>query len=390
MATPYNFTTAPKRLGNHSIKWQATEKDAEILPMWIADMDFETFPEMTAAIHRFADFGVYGYAYPPDSLFEAIVAWEKNQHGYAIQADDITLIEGVVPALSVSIQAFTQEGDAILINTPLYPPFTRSIKLNNRKVVTSPLTLSEEDGRFTLDFEQLEQAIIDNDVKLYAFCSPHNPGGRVWTKAELVRVAELCRKHQVILVSDEIHQDLTLFGHQHHSINTVGDYRDFTVILSSATKTFNIAGTKNAFAIIENPILKKQFRNRQLANNQHEISTLGLIATETALTYGQPWLQELKQVLEENINYLIAYFAEHAPKIKVMKPEGSYLVWLDFSAYGLSHDALQKLLRDQAKVILNDGTSFGLEGKGHARFNVATPLDHVKLAVERIAAVLPK
>ncbi|QIW50955.1 MalY/PatB family protein [Lactococcus raffinolactis] len=388
MATTYNFTTAPKRLGNHSIKWQATEKDAEILPMWIADMDFETFPEMTAAIEKFASFGVYGYAYPADSLFEAIVAWEKEQHGYTIQADDITLIEGVVPALSVSIQAFTQEGDAILVNTPLYPPFTRSIKLNNRKVVTNSLV--EQDGRFTLDFEQLEQDMIDNDVKLYAFCSPHNPGGRVWRKEELVRVAELCRKHHVILVSDEIHQDLTLFVHQHHSINTVGDYSDFTVILTSATKTFNIAGTKNAFAIIENPTLKKQFRDRQLRNNQHEISTLGLIATETALTYGQPWLQELKQVLAENINYLIAYFAEHAPKIKVMKPEGSYLVWIDFSAYGLSHDALQKLLRDQAKVILNDGTSFGIEGKGHARFNVAAPLDHVKLAVERIAAVLPQ
>ena len=275
-----------------------------------------------------------------------------------------------------------------MINTPLYPPFTRSIKLNKRKVVTSPLV--EQNGRYTIDFEQLEQDMIDNDVKLYAFCSPHNPGGRVWTKEELSRVAELCRKHHVILVSDEIHQDLALFGHQHHSINTVGDYSDFTVILTSATKTFNIAGTKNAFVIIENPTLKKQFRDRQLANNQHEISTLGLIATETALTYGQPWLEELKQVLEENITCLVDYFAEHAPGIKVMKPEGSYLVWLDFSAYDLSHDTLQQRLRDQAKVILNDGTSFGIEGKNHARFNVAAPIDHVKLAAQRIAAVLPK
>lgn len=388
MVRKYDFTTAPKRLGNHSVKWRETEKDSEILPMWIADMDFRTFPEMSAAIQRFADFGVYGYAYPAPSLFEAIVAWEKNQHGYEIQPDDITLIEGVVPALSVSIQAFTQEGDAILINTPLYPPFTRSIKLNKRKVVTSPLV--ERNGRYTIDFEQLEQDMIDNDVKLYAFCSPHNPGGRVWTKEELSRVAELCRKHHVILVSDEIHQDLALFGHQHHSINTVGDYSDFTVILTSATKTFNIAGTKKAFIIIENPTLKKQFRDRQLANNQHEISTLGLIATETALTYGQPWLEELKQVLEENITCLVDYFAEHAPGIKVMKPEGSYLVWLDFSAYDLSHDTLQQRLRDQAKVILNDGTSFGIEGKNHARFNVAAPIDHVKLAAQRIAAVLPK
>ncbi|MDR1606116.1 MAG: pyridoxal phosphate-dependent aminotransferase [Streptococcaceae bacterium] len=388
MTTQYDFTNAPQRLGNHSVKWRETETDPDLLPMWIADMDFKTFPEMTAAIKKFADYGVYGYAYPAPCLYEAIVAWEKSQHGYSISSDQIILTDGVVPAISLSIQAFTEVGDAVLIHTPLYPPFARSIRLNHRKLVTNPLI--EQDGHFVIDFEQLERDIVAHDVKLYAFCSPHNPGGRVWTAAELIKVAELCKKHQVILISDEIHQDLALFGHQHHSINTVGDYGEFAIVLTSATKTFNIAGTKNAFTMIENETLRKKFQRQQLANNQHEVSTLGMLATEVALTSGEPWLKELKQVLETNINFLVEYLAKHAPRVKVMKPEGSYLVWLDFRDYGLSDEALHQLLHDQAKVILNAGASFGPEGKGHARFNTAAPFELIKLAAERIVSVLPE
>ncbi|GFH40930.1 MalY/PatB family protein [Lactococcus insecticola] len=384
----YDFTTSPNRLGNHSVKWRETEADSEILPMWIADMDFKTFPEMTEAFEKFADYGVYGYAYPSESIFDAIIDWEKTQHGYAVGKDAIVLIEGVVPAISVSVQAFTQENDAVLINTPVYPPFARTVKLNNRKLVTNSLVVS--DGLFTLDFDQIERDIVDNQVKLYVFCSPHNPGGRIWTSDELTKVAEICRKHDVILVSDEIHQDLALFDNQQHSINTVGDFSDFTVILTSATKTFNIAGTKNSFAIIENDELRKTFKARQLANNQHEISTLGLIATEVAYRYGEQWLQELKTVLEANVNYVIDYFAEHAPRVTVMKPQGTYLVWLDFSDYGISDEELQLRLRTTAKVILNDGSSFGPEGVGHARLNIAAPFEHVKAATERIVACLPE
>ncbi|MCJ1977638.1 MalY/PatB family protein [Lactococcus paracarnosus] len=386
--TTYNFTTAPKRLTNHSVKWQATETDPDLLPMWIADMDFETFPEMTAAIKTFADYGIYGYAYAPKSLYDAIVSWEKSQHHYAIADDDIVLIGGVVPAITIAIQAFTEENDAVLINTPLYPPFARTIKLNNRKLVTNSLV--EVAGKFTIDFAQLEKDIVDNDVKLYAFCSPHNPGGRVWTVAELTRIAELCKKYHVTLIADEIHQDLTLFDHQHHSFNTVGDYRDFAIVLTSATKTFNIAGTGTAYALIQNEDLKQKFKARQLMNNQHEVTTLGMLATETALTYGAPWLAALKPVLEENLAFLTDYFASKAPRIKVMQPEGGYLVWLDFSDYGLEDQNLHHLLKADAKVILNEGTNFGVEGVGHARLNIAAPLDHVKLAAERIAAVLPK
>lgn len=388
MTQAYNFTKSPKRLGHHAIKWQETEKDAELLPMWVADMDFETFPQITEAIQAFSTQGIYGYSYAPASLFDAIIDWEKKQHGYVIQAEDILLIEGVVPAISISIQAFTAIGDAVIINTPVYPPFARTVEFNDRKLVTNSLV--EKAGRFAIDFDKLEADIIEHAVKLYIFCSPHNPGGRVWTVKELQRVAEICRKHGVVLVSDEIHQDLTLFGHQHHSLNTVGDYQAFTIILTSATKTFNIAGLKSAYAIIENETLRQKFKHRQTANNQHEVTTLGMIATETALTTGEPWLQALRPVLEENINFLVDYFAKNAPCLKVMKPEGTYLVWLDFSAYGLSDQQLQEILHDQAKVILNPGINFGAEGSGHARFNVAAPLDSVKIAVQRIAAVLPK
>lgn len=385
--TKYNFTSAPNRLKNHSVKWQATETDPEVLPMWIADMDFETFPEMSKAVKTFAEYGVYGYAYPAKSLYDAIISWEKQEHNYVVEQEDILLISGVVPAITVAVQAFTNEGDAVLINTPLYPPFARTIKLNHRKLVTNSLV--EVNGRFEIDFEQLEKDIVENDVKLYAFCSPHNPGGRVWDKAELIKIAELCKKYDVLLISDEIHQDLTLFDHQHHSFNTVGDYESFAIVLSSATKTFNIAGTGTAFVLIKDEVLKKKFKSQQLANNQHEVTTLGMLATETALRYGKPWLVELKKVLEENVTFLVTYFAQNAPRVKVMKPEGTYLIWLDFSDYGLSDDALYTLFREEAKVILNNGTSFGVEGKGHVRFNVAAPLAHVKQAVERIVAVLP-
>ncbi len=381
----YDFTTRPNRLQQHTAKWKGTESNPDLLQMWIADMDFEALPEIRAAIRDYADQHIFGYPYAPDSLYQSILDWEKNEHDYETTRDAIVLIEGVVPAISVAIQAFTKEGDSVLINTPVYPPFTRSVKLNNRKLVTNSLV--KQNGHFEIDFDQLERDIVDNDVKLYVLCSPHNPGGRVWTKEELTRIGQLCKKYGVLLVSDEIHQDLALFGNKHHSFNTLdASFKDFTIILSSATKTFNIAGTKNSFAIIENPALRKTFAQKQLANNQHEVPTIGFITTETAFTYGKPWLEELKPVLEGNINYLVDRF-EAETKIAVMKPEGTYLVWLDFSAYGLTNQELQDKLINEAKVVLNDGFTFGKEGKLHARFNAAAPFDTVKEAVERVVAI---
>ena len=386
--TKYDFTTRPNRLGQNTMKWHSSETNPDLLQMWVANMDFLPLPQVKEALIAYAQDHVFGYSMVPDSLYQAIIDWERDQHQYEVRKEDIVFIEGVVPAITVAIQALTKEGDAVLINSPVYSPFARTVRLNKRQLISNSLV--EKDGQFTLDFDQLEADIIEHQVKLYVFCSPHNPGGRVWTKEELEKVGQLCQKHGVILISDEIHQDLALFGHKHLSFNTVSpDFKDFTIILGSATKTFNIAGTKNSFAIIENPSLRKAFTKQQLANNQHEIPTVGLIATEAAFRHGRDWLDQLKEVLEENINYTVDFLTEHS-KIKVMKPQGTYLVWLDFSAYGLSNEQIQEKLMKEAKVVLNDGLSFGKEGKFHARLNTATPLETVKEACQRIVQVFGK
>ncbi|MFS9252985.1 MalY/PatB family protein [Streptococcus infantis] len=378
----YDFTTLPNRFGHHTYKWKEAETDREVLPAWIADMDFEVLPEIRQTVHSYAEQLVYGYTYASDGLIEAVQNWEEKQHGYRFEKDALVFIEGVVPAISTAIQAFTKEGEAVLINTPVYPPFARSIKLNNRRLI--PNSLVEKDGLFEIDFDQLEKDFVEEEVKLYVLCNPHNPGGRVWEKEVLEKIGQLCQKHGVLLVSDEIHQDLALFGNKHQSFNTVNeDFKEFSLILSSATKTFNIAGTKNSYAIIENSKLRVAFQKRQLANNQHEISGLGYLATETAYRYGEDWLTELKELIEKHINYVVDLFGKKT-KIKVMKPQGTYLIWLDFSAYDISDEELRKLLRDEAKVILNRGLDFGEEGALHARLNVAMPTSVLEEVCQRI------
>ena len=380
----YDFTTLPNRFGHHTYKWKEAETDREVLPAWIADMDFEVLPEIRQTVHDYAEQLVYGYTYASDGLIEAVQNWEEKQHGYRFDKDALVFIEGVVPAISTAIQAFTKEGEAVLINTPVYPPFARSIKINNRRLITNSLV--EKDGLFEIDFDQLEKDFVEEDVKLYVLCNPHNPGGRVWDKEVLEKIGQLCQKHGVLLVSDEIHQDLALFGHKHQSFNTVNEaFKEFSLILSSATKTFNIAGTKNSYAIIENPKLRVAFQKRQLANNQHEISGLGYLATETAYRYGEDWLTELKELIEKHINYVVDVFGKET-KIKVMKPQGTYLIWLDFSAYDISDEELRSLLRDEAKVILNRGLDFGEEGALHARLNVAMPTSILEEVCQRIIA----
>lgn len=378
----YDFKGQPNRFNTHAVKWQEAEKNEKLIPMWVADMDFFALPEITQAIHKYADYAVYGYSYAPDSLYQTVINWEAKHHHYQIKKEDIIFVDGVVPAISIAIQAFSQENDAVLINTPVYPPFARTVKLNHRKLIDNPLV--EKDGRFVFDFAKIESDIVENDVKIYLICSPHNPGGRVWTAEELIKIGEICQKHGVILVSDEIHQDLALFGNEHHSFNTLKpEFKDFSIILTSATKTFNIAGVKNSFAFIENKNLRQKFQNQALVNNQTGISTLGYLATEAAYNHGEIWLKELKEVLEGNIDYLLQELGQKT-KIKVMKPEGTYLVWLDFSAYGLEHQAICDQLKNKAELILNDGKSFGALGKQHMRFNVAAPFEQLKKAVDRI------
>ena len=378
----YDFTSLPNRFGHHTYKWKEAETNREVLPAWIADMDFVVLPEVRQVVQAYADQLVYGYTYASDALIESVRDWEASQHGYHFDKDALVFIEGVVPAISTAIQAFTKEGEAVLINTPVYPPFARSVKLNNRRLITNSLV--EKDGLFEIDFDQLEKDMVEENVKLYILCNPHNPGGRVWEKEVLEKIGHLCQKHSVLLVSDEIHQDLALFGHKHQSFNTIDPaFKDFALILSSATKTFNIAGTKNSYAVIENPKLRVAFQKRQLANNQHEISGLGYLATEAAYHYGKDWLGELKDVIEDHINYVVDVLSNET-KIKVMKPQGTYLIWLDFSDYDLTDERLQELLKNEAKVILNRGLDFGEEGTLHARLNVAMPKTLLEEVCQRI------
>ena len=380
----YDFTTLPDRIRTNSYKWQETQKDPEVLPLWVADMDFKVYPEFQDVLEELESYQVYGYPVARDGLYQAVLDWEKDQHDYVVDKEAIVFISGVVPAIGVAIQAFSQPGEAILINTPVYPPFARTVTLNQRQLVTNSLV--ERNGHFEIDFDQLEKDIVDNAVKVYVLCSPHNPGGRVWSSEELIRIGELCRKHGVILVSDEIHQDLALFGHKHHSINTLSpDFKAFTIVLSSATKTFNIAGTKNSFALIENPDLRARFQKQVLANNQHEISTLGLLATENAFRKGLPWLEEFKALVEKHVDLVCERLKES--KITVMRPEGTYLIWLDFSAYDLPHQDLLEKVRYEAKLVLNDGATFGKEGRQHLRLNVATPTRILEEALDRLVRV---
>ena len=331
--TKYDFTTIPNRLDHNSVKWQEIKENPHKLPLWVADMDFLALPEIKQSIHDYADYRVYGYAYVEEDLIKSIQNWEKNQHQYDFSKEALILVEGVVPGIGLAIQALTKENDAVLINTPVYPPFARTVKLNNRKLIENKLI--EKNGEFLIDFEVFEKEIVENSVKLYILCNPHNPGGRVWTKEELIKLGQICKKHNVIVVSDEIHQDLTLFGHQHQTFNTLSeDFKDFSVVLSSATKSFNIAGVKCAYAIIENQDLREKYLQRRLANNQQEISTLGMLATKVAYENGSEWLNELKNVLEKNITYIESELHQKT-KIKVMKPQGTYLIWLDFSEFNL-------------------------------------------------------
>ena len=336
--TKYDFTTLPNRLTHHTYKWKETETDPEIIPAWIADMDFNVIPEVREAVIGYADQMVYGYTYASDSLYQSILDWEKKSMAIPLTRKPVVFIEGVVPAISTAIQAFTKEGDAVLINTPVYPPFARSVKLNRRKLIENSLV--EKDGLFQIDFDQLEKDIVEQEVKLYVLCNPHNPGGRVWD----------C---EVLEKSDTFVKNMVSFSFQMRStkiwpclatvipvFNTVDpSFKDFSLILTSATKTFNIAGTKNSYVVIENPKLRTAFKQRQLANNQHEISGLGYIATEAAYRHGKPWLTELKQVFEKHIDYVVDELHENT-KIRVMKPQGTYLLWLDFSAYPYSDDEL--------------------------------------------------
>lgn len=377
------------RVDTDSVKWDSIKttygKD-DLVPLWVADMDFMAPTPVIDALSDYTKRGLFGYSLVPDALYQAISDWEKTHYGYSLEKEDILFSPGVLPSIGVAIQAYTKPGDSILIHDPVYHPFANMVKANERNLVTSPLEI--EDGHFIMDLTDMEAKIKNNQVKMLILCNPHNPGGRVWTKAELIACGLLCQQYGVLVVSDEIHQDLVFAPYQHHSFHTLApDFADFSIILTAATKTFNLAAVKLSMVYIKNKELRAAFQKVQSTTEQNTINTFGYVATQAAYEKGEPWRQDLLTYLAENSRYTEAFFKEHLPQVKVMAPEGTYLMWLDFRAYDLSPKALEDKLVQEAGVVLNNGAIFGNGGRGFMRLNLACPRETLAEGLERIRKV---
>lgn len=370
-----NFNEPINRIGTNSIKWDTilkTYNEEALLPLWIADMDFKAPHGVLEAYQDVISHGVIGYTDTPESLYESIIAWEQRHHQLTVKKSEILFFSGVLAGITTALQAFTEPNDAILIHDPVYPPFAHIITTNRRKLIRSRLI--EENGRFIMDLADIEEKFKHKKIRLMILCNPHNPGGRVWTRDELHQLGELCKKYSVLVLSDEIHQDLVFAPHEMTSFVDAGDsFSDFSVQFTSMTKTFNLAGIKNSIAFVKNERLKKQLTHKQEENFQQEINTFGLVGMEAAYRTGDTWLKELLDYLQGNVAYTLDFFQKHLPRATIMKPEGTYLLWVDFSSYGFSDEELENLLVHKGKVVLNTGVSYGPSGKQHMRLNVACP-----------------
>lgn len=348
----------------------------DLLPMWVADMDLPTPDFIMQAIKTRLAHPILGYTTMSDKVCQSIVDWQA-QHDYVVKASEIVFTHNVANGFFMAVQAFTKSREAVLVMPPVYQPFFNAPKVNGRKLVTVPLVL--KNGRYDIDFTALETAIVDNKVKLLLFCHPQNPSGRVWTLAELEKLAKLCVKHQVIVVSDEIHSDMVFKG-KHIPLASISDeIRDLTVTLSSPGKTFNLGGLQIGYAIIANAQLKTAYLKVAQSVSVKELNLFAAVALEIAYSEkGRRYVQELNAFLQQNIDKTEDFFKTHFPKVKIMRPEASYLIWLDFSAMFANHKALKEWMVNEAKLGLNDGESFDLAGKnnrgsGYMRMNLAVP-----------------
>lgn len=381
-----NFDRVYDRRNTNCSKWDSikdTYGEDGLLPLWIADMDFKANLPVLEALKETAEQGILGYSPAPDSLYEAIQSWQKRHHDFSVGKEAILFNSGVVPSLSLAIQAYTEPGDAVLIHDPVYPPFAKVVEQNNRKLIRSQLLIEQE--HFVMDLEMMAKQIVDENVRFVILCNPHNPGGRVWSKSELEAFGKLCAKYDVLVISDEIHQDLIFAPHVFTTFTNVHPtFKDFSITLTAATKTFNLAGIKNSMIFIENPDLRKKFVAAQEQNFQNEINIFGYVGTEAAYKNGDTWLKELLVYLKENIDLVSEFLQTELPKVKMMRPEGTYLIWLDFSALDLSDTQIQNQLVHQGKVVLNPGISFGPNGTQHMRLNIACPKETLVEGLHRI------
>lgn len=385
-----NFEQPIDRLGTNSVKWDAILKsynEENLLPLWIADMDFKAPAGVLQAYQELLEHGIIGYADTPETLYTAISTWEQEHFDLTVKKEEILFFSGVLAGITTAIQAFTKPNDVILIHDPVYPPFAKIITTNRRQLVRSQLV--EENGHFVMDLADMEEKFKQHQVKVMILCNPHNPGGRVWSKKELHQLGELCQKYQVLVLSDEIHQDLVFPPNKMTSFFNAGEgFSDFSLQFTSMTKTFNLAGIKNSVVFVKNEKLRKQLTRKQEENFQQEINTFGLVGMEAAYETGEEWLAELLPHIQSNIAYTMNFFREQLPKVKIMKPEGTYLLWLDFSEYDLSDKELEERFVHKGKVVLNTGVSYGPSGKQHMRLNVACPRVVLEEGLNRIVTAL--
>ena len=385
-----NFEQPIDRLGSNSVKWDAILKsynEENLLPLWIADMDFKAPAGVLQAYQKLLEHGILGYADTPDTLYTAISNWEQEHFKLAVRKEEILFFSGVLAGITTAIQAFTKPNDVILIHDPVYPPFANIITTNRRQLVRSQLV--EENGHFVMDLADMEEKFKQHQVKVMILCNPHNPGGRVWTKKELYQLGELCQKYQVLVLSDEIHQDLVFPPNKMTSFFNAGEgFSNFSLQFTSMTKTFNLAGIKNSVVFVKNEKLRSQLIRKQEENFQQEINTFGLVGIEAAYETGEEWLADLLPYIQSNITYTMNFFREQLPKVKIMEPEGTYLLWLDFSEYDLSDKELEERFVHKGKVVLNTGVSYGPSGKQHMRLNVACPRVVLEEGLNRIVRAL--
>jgi len=382
----YNFDQVIDRHNTYSIKYDLAGKGmAEgTLPLWIADMDFRAPPCVIEAVARCVEHGVFGYSKPGDDYYDIVRGWFERRFGWKTEQEWIVVTSGVVIAIHNAVNAFSKPGDGVVIQQPVYQPFEASVTRTGRKLLINELVYSN--GKYSIDFDDFEAKI--KEAKLFILCSPHNPVGRVWTLEELTRMGEICAKHGVLVISDEIHQDFIYEGHKHHVFVDIDpSFADMTVTCTSPSKTFNIAGMPHSNIFISNKELRKKFKQEQASNSPTHPGIMSIISCMAVYGNGEDWLEELFVYLTENMALVRESLAEKTRKIRLVEPEGTYLAWLDCTAMGLEAKELDKLLVTKAKLWLCGGAMFGLAGAGFQRLNISCPRLVLKEALDRLVLI---
>ncbi|WP_461247617.1 MalY/PatB family protein [Treponema sp. R6D11] len=390
----YNFDRVIDRSNSYSIKYEPTwrGKPADVLPLWVADMDFASPPCVQKAIIRRAKHGIYGYSEPDAEYFNVTRKWFETRYNWSPQRDWLTITPGVVNALYIAVRSLTEQGDNILIQQPVYYPFESSIRKTGRQLLVNELVYS--DGHYSIDFQDFEEKI--KQAKMFILCNPHNPVGRVWKTEELTRMGEICLRYGVTVIADEIHQDFVFqarlsdnrAGHKHIVFAALNqDFANITVTCTSPSKTFNLAGLMSANIFISNKELREKFKDEYTRSGLSQPGVMGLISCKAAYENGAEWLEQLIDYLAGNIDFLKTYLSKHIPKIKLVQPEGTYLAWLDFNEFGLSAQKLDEVITQKGKLWLSAGHTFGKGGKGFERINLACPRSVLCNALDRLKSI---